>query len=400
MKKDENQLLIRSCLTELCTAIGARPTGSGENRLAQQYIDRQFRQMGLQVENQPFTCIHWMAGSAALNVDNEKIPAKASPYSLPVHFSGRFERAETISELQGRDLTDKMLVLAGALAREPVMPKNFRFWNPEHHQQIIRTLESLSPKAIITFTDEVATPVFEDGDFDIPSVVVPVNYQSRFHQNSNHTIELSFEARRIPSTGANVIARLNPTAKKKVIVCAHFDTKPGTPGALDNASGITTLLLTARLLSEADLNVCAEFVAFNGEDYFSTPGQVAYLEKYTDTFGRVMLAINCDGVGYKHGKTGISPMSCSREIEILVEKHIKNYRSLTLADPWYQGDHMLFTGAGIPTLAITSQKIFDLLDTVIHSEKDTIDLIDHSRIAETALFINSMIRQIEKVLKR
>ena len=93
-------------------------------------------------------------------------------------------------------------------------------------------------------------------------------------------------------------------------------------------------------------------------------------------------------------------MSCSREIEILVEKHIKNYRSLTLADPWYQGDHMLFTGAGIPTLAITSQKIFDLLDTVIHSEKDTIDLIDHSRIAETALFINSMIRQIEKVLKR
>ena len=58
------------------------------------------------------------------------------------------------------------------------MPKNFTFYNPERHKEIYRQVENANPCAIIAATSrnpELAGglypfPLFEDGDFDIPSV--------------------------------------------------------------------------------------------------------------------------------------------------------------------------------------------------------------------------------------
>ena len=52
-----------------------------------------------------------------------------------------------------------------------------------------------------------------------------------------------------------------------------------------------------------------------------------------------------------------------------------------------RGMNMLFVGSGIPALAITSQNMFSITDTVIHSEKDTIELIDIQKIIDTSTFI-------------
>jgi hypothetical protein len=49
-----------------------------------------------------------------------------------------------------------------------------------------------------------------------------------------------------------------------VLIGAHFDSVPGTPGADDNASAVAALLECARLLQAQALPVC--FVAFNAEE--------------------------------------------------------------------------------------------------------------------------------------
>ncbi len=51
-----------------------------------------------------------------------------------------------------------------------------------------------------------------------------------------------------------------------VIVCAHFDTKKGVPGAVDNATGIAVLLEFARYFSANPSPYTIKFVAFNGEE--------------------------------------------------------------------------------------------------------------------------------------
>jgi aminopeptidase YwaD len=51
-----------------------------------------------------------------------------------------------------------------------------------------------------------------------------------------------------------------------VVVGAHFDSVPGSPGADDNASGVAAMLEVARLLRRARLAATVQFVGFNLEE--------------------------------------------------------------------------------------------------------------------------------------
>ena len=61
-------------------------------------------------------------------------------------------------------------------------------------------------------------------------------------------LELGMDARRIPSSDSNVIARKNPCGKNKIVLTAHIDAYEDSPGASDNASGTVVLMLLAELL--------------------------------------------------------------------------------------------------------------------------------------------------------
>lgn len=87
-------------------------------------------------------------------------------------------------------------------------------------------------------------------------------------------VELVSGAMRIPETAFNVIARKDSRTKDRIVITAHIDTKIGTPGAIDNATGVTAVLLLAELLKDSDTRYPVELVLFNGEDYYAAPGQV------------------------------------------------------------------------------------------------------------------------------
>ena len=80
----------------------------------------------------------------------------------------------------------------------------------------------------------------------------------------------------------NIIAQFNPTAKKQILLCAHWDTRPTAdqeaqqeqkrlpiPGANDGASGVAVLLEIARTLAAKPLpaTVGVQIILFDGEDY-------------------------------------------------------------------------------------------------------------------------------------
>jgi aminopeptidase YwaD len=53
----------------------------------------------------------------------------------------------------------------------------------------------------------------------------------------------------------------------QVLVVAHYDTKPGTPGADDNASAVAAMLEAARLLAPRRWQRTLQFVGFTLEEY-------------------------------------------------------------------------------------------------------------------------------------
>lgn len=68
--------------------------------------------------------------------------------------------------------------------------------------------------------------------------------------------------------GVNVIGALAGanTDLPAVVVGAHYDTRPGSPGADDNASGVAAMIECARALSARRLTRPVLFVAFDAEE--------------------------------------------------------------------------------------------------------------------------------------
>ncbi len=87
----------------------------------------------------------------------------------------------------------------------------------------------------------------------------------------------------------NIIARFQPQNPDRILLCAHWDTRPRAdqeqdptkrnqpiPGANDGASGVAVLLEIARLLSQQPVPVGVDIVLFDGEDY----GREGHLDEY------------------------------------------------------------------------------------------------------------------------
>ena len=210
--------------------------------------------------------------------------------------------------------------------------------------------------------------------------------------NTGKVFRLATEAKRIPSTACNVIARKNHDASRKIVVTAHIDAYWSTPGALDNASGTVVLLLLAEMLEDYDGKSAIEIVAFNGEDYYSAGGQMDYLGRYGDDLDRIALVANLDDLGYKQGKTAYSLYECPKEIEHKAQNIFGHYSGMARGEPWYQGDHMIFVQKGKPAISMTSEKMPELIASITHTSKDTPDMVDCEKLVEAASALRDFIQ--------
>ncbi|KTB48817.1 M28 family metallopeptidase [Dehalogenimonas alkenigignens] len=393
--------LARSYLEALCAVKPNRRTGSPGNKSATDFVASLFKQWGYEIDTTPFDCLDYESGAATLTNATSFFPVTISPFSPGINVIAPLAVVSTVKELAACDCTGRLVLLKGEIAAEPLMPKNFAFYNPEQHQQIYALLEAKQPAAIITTTTgSLSTagavypfPMIEDGDFDIPSVYCTEPIGNAIAA-SGSPLRLVVEARRIPAQAANVVARKNSRAAGKITVCAHLDAKEGTPGALDNASGIAVILLLGEMLADYEGGFGIEFVAVNGEDYYSAGGEMDYLRRYGDSIQEVALAVNIDGAGYRQGKTAFSAYGLPPDLETEVRLIFKRFDGLIEGPPWYQGDHMIFVQAGRPALAFTSEKATDLLSTVTHSAADTPDEVDCCKLVEIAQSLGSLIRHL------
>jgi aminopeptidase YwaD len=280
------------------------------------------------------------------------------------------------------------------------MPKNFVFYNPDHHQQIIALLERKQPTAVIAATERKPNmvgalypfPLIVDGDFDIPGVHCRDTVGDALAAQQGQEFHLKIDASRIPSQASNVIGRLNPAAERKIVFIAHIDAYEDTPGASDNASGTVVLLLVAELLSDYEGPYGVEIAAFNGEDHYSAGGQMDYLRRYGDQLPHIALVVNFDDVGYIKGCSTYSFYECSPQLEMQVEDVFRRFDGLAGGEPWYNGDHMIFVQQGVPSVAFTAEYMPELMRTVTHTADDTPDLVDCTKLVELAEALNVLVR--------
>lgn len=248
---------VRTYLEALCGVKPNRRTGSPGNKQAVDFFARKAGLYADEIDRTPFEALDYICSQVELSEKNTAFAVKNSPYTLGCDISADLIPVSTIEELEKTSCRGKLLLMKGHLCSEQLTPKNFSFYNPEHHKKIIGLLEEKRPAGIITATgkkpDQAGAldpfPLIVDGDFNIPSVYCREAEGEKLAAKKGQTFRLKIDAIRIPSSAANIIAKLNKGKSQKIVMTAHIDAYEDSPGAADNASGVAVLLLAAELLS-------------------------------------------------------------------------------------------------------------------------------------------------------
>lgn len=406
MDKNELIKLAKEHIHMLCSVIPERRVGGVGNRQATGYARDEFRKSGWTTGETLLEVMDWRTKGATLTCGQQSFEVFSSPYSNGCLVEAELVPAGSIEELEHAAISGKIVLLYGQLASGQIMPKNFVFYNPEEHKQIISTLEKGNPEAIISATGRDSAvaggaypfPMFEDGDFDIPSVYMKDTEGEKLLTCAGKKVTLESGAERIPETAFNIIARKEGNTKKRIAVTAHIDAKIGTPGAIDNATGVTVLLLLAELLKDYAGEYCIELVAFNGEDYYAVPGQMKYIEQNWGRFDEIVLNINIDGAGYRDGLSCFSAFNLPPYIREKLGDIFKSHPYIVEGKPWVQGDHSIFIQYGCPAIAVSSEWFIEHMEDqdITHTPKDNISIVNYERIPECARAIRDLIVSISK----
>jgi len=394
----------KSHLNVLCSEIGERRVGSEQNRKATGYARKVLEDFGWQTELTELPVMDWMTDGAQLTCKGQSFEIFSSPYSLGCDVQGELVAVNAISQLEQSQIKGKIVLLYGEIASQQIAPKNFPFWNPEEHQHLISVLEKGAPQALICVTERNSAlaggvypfPMFEDGDFDIPSVFMKDTEGEKLLAFAGQTVKLTSQAKRIPETAFNVIGRKSAETKNRIVITAHIDTKINTPGAIDNGTGVAILLMLAELLKDYSGIYPIELVVFNGEDYYGAPGQVKYVEQNAGHFGDILLNINIDGAGYQEGFSCFSGFDLPENINTALQEVISSTPEIVEGLPWYQGDHSLFLQNDCPAIAVSSQWFIENMECqeITHTHKDNLSIVNFERVAECAFGIAELIKKI------
>lgn len=371
--------------------IGSRPIGTFSNEKTALYIQNLFHSYLNDSHSQIFDTYDWKVSESFVEVNGQRLAVRPDPFSSSVEVFAEIVPVCTVEELRIKGIRDKIVVLTGDLAKEPMTPKGFLVYNPEHHKNIIRLLEEQKPKAIISIhqKENWNDPIFKDWDFHIPSCSVQPSIGKTLLTTKK--VRVSINTEMIHSKARNIIATKHGAEPTKIVIMAHLDTVYGTNGAFDNASGLGVLMTLVEEISKINFNSTFEFIAFNSEEYQGMGDQV-YIESRDNDFSDIKLAINIDGVGLLTGTNTVSTIGCSKELTNEVEKIKGVYPGIKSIEPWYESNHSTFLFRGVPTIP------FNCIggDNIIHQLTDTIDHISPQKLNEILEFILKLINTVDQ----
>lgn len=224
----------------------------------------------------------------------------------------------------------------------------------------------------------------------------------------------------------NVLAELPGvrTPEEIVLVGAHYDTVPGSPGANDNGSGVAALLELARLLAGQPLARTLRFVAFVNEEspFFATPemGSLVHAQGARARGERIEAMLSLETIGHYSDAPGSQrypfPLNAfypdtanfigfvgNLGSRGLVRSAVRTFRATTTfpaegaAVParltgvsW--SDHWAFWENGYPAIMVTDTAFYRYAH--YHTGDDTPDKVDYDRLARVVAGLARVIAEL------
>ena len=397
MTDDPLRSSVEEHLDALCAYPDRRIGGPG-NHAAADHVEATLVDAGFAVESTAFVSTGWEPGPALLEAGGRVWPVQVGPYTNPCDARAPLAAASTLEDLERGGHAGSILLLHGDLVADQLPPKGFPFYEAPELRRILAAIEAAAPAAVLAATGRnpgfagslYPFPLIEDAEVEIPHAYLRDVDGAELLAHVGAPARLRLASRRVPATGRQLIARRG-SGPARVVVFAHVDSKQGSPGGIDNASGVAVLLALGELLRDHAGPPRVELVPLNGDDDFATPGEKLYVAANEGAWDDIVLGINLDAAGAVGGATGISLYGVGDELGARIRSVARRHAGIVEGEPWFESDHGLFLLNGVPALAITSTAFRELCATVTHTERDTRELADPAAIAAIARFLADLV---------
>ena len=370
-----------------------RPLGSKNNEHLLGLIAREAELHGYEVIRLPLKTKLWRHGPSFIEQGGLRTEIFPSPFSSPFSGEGKLKVCKEWEDL--RHNGEPFLVLQESLTREALMPLNFPVYFPEEQREKHEILARSNPKCVIAETgkDRMSGlhpyPFFEDGNIGFPSAYKRGDNALKHLQEAYIEIDSGFEE---VDTSQLILRKLGKESGV-TLLCAHMDSKYKTPGALDNAAGLYALMNLLPELAKRELNSTLHVVPFNGEENYAIPGQLRYMEYLREREERVRGVINIDSPGFVGSKNAVSFYNIDENKQDLL---LGKTKSLERGSQWFAGDHALFAFQSIPCVVATSSNLFEGALDYTHTQEDTPDIVDLSKVHELVADLSSMVGEMDR----
>lgn len=187
-------------------------------------------------------------------------------------------------------------------------------------------------------------------------------------------------------TSRNVVARVKGYSDTVLVLGAHMDTKPPSPGANDNASGCAALLELAARLAEDPVVPTVEIVFFGSEEiiggdpdahHFGSRYRVSQMSAAERANCAGMISVDMIGYGpdFHSRSAGRAPLTVSDGV--LAKARALGYTMTFKKDTSSYGmsDHEAYEKAGIPAAVVCWRD-----DPVYHTAEDTSGHLSEAKI--------------------
>jgi Zn-dependent M28 family amino/carboxypeptidase len=245
-----------------------------------------------------------------------------------------------------------------------------------------------------------------------------------FRETGYNTQFMDYEVRRRPCRNIEVTIPGEKPGGPIVLVGAHYDTAPGTPGADDNASAIAVLLELGREFAGEKLKKEFRLVAFSTEEppYFRSRhmGSAVYARAAKKKKENIEAMICLEMLGYftdreksqfyppllnffypsKGNFIALVSNLPSRPLMKKMAKLFKSHCTLPLEVGSFPrfvpgidlSDHLNFWKAGYPAVMLTDTAFYRY--THYHEPTDTYEKLDYRRMAELFIGLVGTIRDM------
>ena len=205
----------------------------------------------------------------------------------------------------------------------------------------------------------------------------------------------------------NILAILDGSDPSRIYISAHYDGRPGTPGAVDNASGVGILLESIRILVGRDWQKTLVFAFWDGEED-GLIGSRHHVESLSeDERDSVLAMISLDMPGWRGGSPVIHTFVKAWEVDaprlvpfwlphLFIASADRAEESLTIGDPWisfhyqigvrnmrvpFASDDGPFLEVGIPAIFLSNSSFIQFFP-FYHGPADTMEQVGEDALRQ------------------